>query len=183
MAYRAYPTLRVIAQSGSSLSDTPSASFISILPKFRRWRASSLFVGIDRTSKFAVTQPVDKANRKTPWELLEHLLQAAPYHIHIIHTDNGILFAEQPRNRNTAHSRPMCFDMICNANEIEHRLTKSNHPWNNGKDERMNQTIKDATVKRCHYDNHEQLRIHLADFIAAYNFVRWLKTIKGLTPR
>ena len=112
---------------------------------------------------------------------MDHLMRHyIPYHIL---TDNGIQFAEQPRNRNTAHSRPMCFDMICNANEIEHRLTKSNHPWNNGKDERMNQTIKDATVKRCHYDNHEQLRIHLADFIAAYNFVRWLKTIKGLTPR
>ena len=41
-----------------------------------------LFVGIDRTSKFAVTQLVDKANRKTAWEFLEHLLEAVPYHIH-----------------------------------------------------------------------------------------------------
>ena len=31
------------------------------------------FVGIDRTSKFAVTQLVKKANRKTAWEFLEHL--------------------------------------------------------------------------------------------------------------
>ncbi|PTM99699.1 integrase-like protein, partial [Rhodovulum imhoffii] len=30
-------------------------------------------------------------------------------------TDNGIQFAEQPRNRNTAHSRQMRFDMICEA--------------------------------------------------------------------
>jgi IS30 family transposase len=91
-----------------------------------------LFVGIDRTSKFAVTQLVDKANRKTAWEFLEHLLEAVPYHIHNILTDNGIQFAEQPRNRNTAHSQPMRFDMICNANGIEHRLTKPNQPWTNG---------------------------------------------------
>ena len=37
-----------------------------------------LFVAIDRTSKFAVAQLVDKANRKTAWEFLEHLLEAVP---------------------------------------------------------------------------------------------------------
>ncbi len=80
-----------------------------------------LFVGIDRTSKFAVTQLVDKADRRTAWEFLEHLLKAVPYRIHTILTDNpvsseverGIQFAEQPRNRNTAWSRQMRFDMIC----------------------------------------------------------------------
>jgi transposase InsO family protein len=51
----------------------------------------------------------------------------------------------------------MRFDMICEANGIEHRLTKPNHPWTNGQVERMNRTIKDATVKRFHYDNHDQL--------------------------
>jgi hypothetical protein len=53
-----------------------------------------LFVGIDRTSKFAVTQLVDKADRRTAWEFLEHLLKAVPYRIHTILTDNGIQFAE-----------------------------------------------------------------------------------------
>ena len=35
---------------------------------------------------------------------------------------------------------------------IEHRFTKINHPWTNGQVERMNRTIKDATVRRFHYD-------------------------------
>jgi transposase InsO family protein len=141
-----------------------------------------LFVDIDRTSKFAVTQLVDKAYRRTAWEFLEHLLKAVPYRIHTILTDNGIQFADQPRNRNTAWSRQMRFDMICEANDIEHRLTKPNHPWTNGQVERMNRTIKEATVKRFHYESHDQLRVHLADFIAAYNFARRLKTLSGLTP-
>ena len=76
----------------------------------------------------------------------------------------------------------MRFDMICEANGIEHRLTEPNHPWTNGQVERMNRTIKDATVKRFHYDDHDQLRTHLADFMAAYNFARRLKTLGGLTP-
>ena len=141
-----------------------------------------LFVAIDRTSKFAVTQLVEKADRKTAWEFLEYLLSIIPYRIHTILTDNGIQFADQPRNRNTAWSRPMRFDMICEAHGIEHRLTKPNHPWTNGQVERMNRTIKEATVKRFHYDSHEQLRTHLNDFMAAYNFGRRLKTLSGLTP-
>jgi transposase InsO family protein len=94
----------------------------------------------------------------------------------------GIQFAEQLRNRNTIYSRPMRFDMICEANGIERRLTKPNHPWTNGQVERINRTIKDATVKRFHYDSHDQLRAHLGDYMAAYNFARRLKTLNGLTP-
>ena len=46
----------------------------------------------------------------------------------------------------------------------------------------MNRTIKDATVKRYHYDSHDQFSRHLADFVSAFNFARRLKTLKGLTP-
>ncbi|SEK03171.1 hypothetical protein SAMN05428950_11524, partial [Sphingomonas sp. OV641] len=31
-----------------------------------------------------------KADRRTAWEFLEHLLKAVPYRIHTILTDNGI---------------------------------------------------------------------------------------------
>lgn len=52
-----------------------------------------LFVGIDRTSKFAVTQLVDKADRRTAWKFLGNLLKALPYRIQTILTDNSIQFA------------------------------------------------------------------------------------------
>ena len=51
--------------------------------------------------------------------------------------------------------------MICDANKFDHRLTKPNHPWTNGQVERMNRTIKEATVKRYHADDHDQLRRNL----------------------
>ena len=53
-----------------------------------------LFVGIDRTSKFTVAQLVATADRKTAWEFLQHMLEAVPYQVHSILTDNGIQFAE-----------------------------------------------------------------------------------------
>ena len=37
-----------------------------------------LFVAIDRTSKFAVTQLLEKADRNTAWESLKHLLSILP---------------------------------------------------------------------------------------------------------
>lgn len=72
--------------------------------------------------------------------------------------------------------------MACARNDIEHRTTKAKHPWTNGQVERMNRTIKDATVKRYYYESHDQLRQHLSDFVSAYNFGRRLKNLKGLTP-
>ena len=143
-----------------------------------------LFVAIDRTSKFAFAQLVEKANRVTASAFLVALIEAVPYRIHTVLTDNGIQFRYPPRHAKGPTARYMThmFDMRCRDNGIEHRFTKINHPWTNGQVERMNRTIKDATVKRFHYDSHEQLRRHLHDFIDAYNFGRRLKTLKGLTP-
>lgn len=154
-----------------------------------------LFVGIDRTAKFAVAQLVETAYRKAAWEFLQDMLEAVPGQVHTSLTDRaigtpfvqetmarGIQFAEQSRNRHTIYSRPLRFDMICEANGIEHHLTKPNHPWTNGQGERMSRTNKEATGKRLAYDSHDQLRVHLADFIAAYNFARRLKTLNGFAP-
>ena len=74
------------------------------------------------------------------------------------------------------------FDLLCRAHGIEHRLTKPNHPWTNGQVERMNRTLKEATVRRYHYDSHHQLRQHIQTFLDAYNFAKRLKTLNGLTP-
>ena len=143
-----------------------------------------LFVGIDRTSKFAFVQLHERADRPTAVKFLEALVAVVPYRLHTILTDNGIQFADLPRNRDgwTARFRVHRFDQICRDNGIEHRLTKPNHPWTNGQVERMNRTIKNATVKRYHYDSHDELRTHLGNFVDAYNFARRLKTLKGLTP-
>ena len=51
-----------------------------------------------------------------------------------------------------------------------------------GQVERMNRTIKDATVKRYRYDGHDQPRTHLQLFVDAYDHARRLKTLRGLAP-
>ncbi|MEM6974341.1 MAG: integrase core domain-containing protein, partial [Pseudomonadota bacterium] len=51
-----------------------------------------------------------------------------------------------------------------------------------GQVERMNRTLKEATVRRYHHDNHDALREHLRTFLEAYNSAKRLKTLKGKTP-
>ena len=138
-----------------------------------------LFVAIDRTSKFAFVELHHEAGKMIAAQFLRNLIAAVPYKIHTILTDNGIQFTNQERHK---YAFRHIFDRVCDENNIEHRLTKVKHPWTNGQVERMNRTIKEATVRRYHYDNHEQLRQHLNDFVAAYNFGHRLKTLKGLTP-
>ena len=143
-----------------------------------------LFVAIDRTSKFAFARLLNKADTRTARAFLDELVEAVPYKIHTVLTDNGIQFADLPKNRAgaTAMLRGHPFDRACHRHGIEHRLTKPHHPWTNGQVERMNRTLKEATVKRYHYDSHDQLRQHLSAFLAAYNHAKRLKSLRGLTP-
>ncbi len=52
-----------------------------------------LFVAIDRTSKFAFAQLHEKATRQIAADFLHALVEAVPYKIHTVLTDNGVQFA------------------------------------------------------------------------------------------
>jgi transposase InsO family protein len=138
-----------------------------------------LFVAIDRTSKFAYAELHPDQTRDTACQFLLRVIAAVPYHIHTILTDNGIQFTNRLKDK---WAFKHLFNRICEQHGIEHRLTKINHPWTNGQVERMNRTLKEATVKRYYYETHEQLKEHLSQFLMAYNFARRLKTLQGLTP-
>jgi transposase InsO family protein len=89
------------------------------------------------------------------------LIKAVSYKIHTVLTDNGIQFTKR---EGTEAYWVIPFDRLCDALGIEHRLTKINHPWTNGQVERMNRTIKEATVRRYYHQSHDHLKQHLTRF-------------------
>lgn len=140
-----------------------------------------LYVAVERLSKYAYAEVHFSANATLAAQFLKNLIFAVPYKIHRILTDNGIQFTYRllsKRPKNKIHS----FDAVCNEYNISHRLTQFKHPWTNGQAERMNRTLKQATVKQYHYDTIAQLKQHLHDFLNAYNFAKKLKSLKFITP-
>ncbi len=139
-----------------------------------------LFVAIDRTSKFTYVELHPRMTKMIAAQFLRNTIKLLPYHIHTILTDNGIQFTNRKQDK---HAGEHIFAQeagfahrVCREHEIEHRLTKINHPWTNGQVERMNRTIKEATVKRYYYENKNQLEKHLEGFMMAYNYAKRLKT-------
>lgn len=139
-----------------------------------------LFVAIDRTSKFTFAQIYPKQNVANASNFLKLLVQIVPYKIHKVLTDNGIQFSDhaQTKERYKLHQ----FTMTCQAYGIEHRLTKVRHPWTNGQVERMNRTIKEATIKIYHYEDREKISDHVNDYLLAYNYGKRLRSLKFQTP-
>ena len=117
-----------------------------------------LFVAIDRTCKLAYAELHTDKKKMTPVKFLRNVIAALPYKIHTILTDNGAQFTHRKQHKPASMH---LFDRVCHEYNIEHRLTKINHLWTNSQMERINQTIKEATVKRYHYSAHAQLKTHL----------------------
>jgi len=138
-----------------------------------------LFVAIDRTSKVAFAELHPRATRMIAAGFLRRVLDKLPYKAHKVLTDNGVQFTAQPHQLLPGgHS----FDRVCTEYGVEHRLTKPAHPWTNGQVERMNRTLKEATVQRYYYQTTAELNAHLQAFLLAYNHAKRLKTLRGLTP-
>lgn len=87
-----------------------------------------LFVAIDRTSKFVYVELLKKYGKIEAAQFLRNLIKSLPYKIHTVLTDNGIQFTNQERHK---HAWTHIFDRVCCENNIDHRLTRVNHPWTN----------------------------------------------------
>jgi hypothetical protein len=162
-----------------------------------------MFVAIDRTSKFAFVELHEKATTAVSRQFMLHLIAAIPYKIHTVLTDISCASARAPSDgiqfttpgaggsavplikeaiANGEIFRAHAFEYTCAKADIEHRTTKAKHPWTNGQAERMNRTIKEATVKVYHYDDLESLKAHVLAFVTAYNFAKHLKALRWRTP-
>jgi transposase InsO family protein len=146
-----------------------------------------MFLAIDRVSKFAHVAFLDASTKLNGAAFLREVVEVFPYQIHTVLTDNGMAFADLPKNRGRypeieAFFGGHIFDRVCDQHGIIHKLTKPYHPWTNGQAERMNRTVKEATIKTFHYPDLKALQAHVLVFVTAYNFAKHLKALRWRTP-
>jgi IS30 family transposase len=143
-----------------------------------------LFVGIDRKTRYVYAELYNEMTTKNTCIFLENLVAHCPFKIHKILTDNGAQFTYKllAKHLKPKDGKVHRFDVICNENSIEHRLTQFRHPWTNGLVERMNRTIKEATTKIYFYENLDELKKHLTLWLKYYNYEKKLKSLKFKSP-
>ena len=116
-----------------------------------------------------------------------------PFYITHILTDNGLEFTDKWARGKGFVSGNHIFDKECSLQDdkskqqaIEHRLTVPYIPQTNGMVERVNGTIKNATIKAEDYTSIEDLKVELNKFLIYYNFNRrhgsLRKELKVRTP-
>ena len=69
-----------------------------------------LFVAIDRTSKFAFVRLVESAGKMEAAQFLRDFIEAVPYRIHTVLTDNGVQFTSR---RQDIYDSQHIFDRVC----------------------------------------------------------------------
>jgi len=145
----------------------------------KKW---SLFVAIDRETKFTFAEIFSKKTMENSVLFLENVYKFFPYKIHTILTDNGLQFSYRALQEALKPDNVHPFDTLCAQHNTEHRLTQFAHPWTNGQVEKMNHIIKSATLKLFHYETIDDYSKHLAKFLNYYNFGKKLKSLRFKSP-
>lgn len=141
-----------------------------------------LFVAIDRATRWVFVQIKSHKTAAAARSFLNALHKACPIKMQKILTDNGKeftdrLFASRERQATGNHE----FDQLCQALNIEHRLTKPRTPRTNGMVERFNGRIADV-LKTHRFTSGEDLEQTLMRYVALYNHQLPQSALKSKTP-
>jgi transposase InsO family protein len=134
-----------------------------------------LFVWIDDHSRWLLA---DLLPDRTMWSsniFLETMALRAPFLVECHFSDNGGEY-----KGNSTHA----FVAGCLRLGIEQRFTKPNHPWTNGKAERVIQTILREWYRpnKNSFKNLDEMKQSLYKYIDWYNHERKHQGINNLTP-
>lgn len=144
---------------------------VTYLPKFEKQKYY-LFVAIDRATRLLYYKVYKNKSSANAVDFLKECKAFFPFYITHILTDNGLEFTDKWARGKGFVSGNHVFDIECKADEIEHRLTAPYTPQTNGMVERVNGTIKNATIKAEDYTNIEEVEKDLNKFLIYYNFNR-----------
>lgn len=145
----------------------------------KRWY---LFTCIDRVSKVAFVSVSERKTKENGASFLKKVLSFYPYKLHYILTDNGFEFCYDalPKGKKTKKVHP--FANLCKKNTIQHRRIKFRHPWTNGMVERFNGKVKKNVLRKYLFNDVDDLKTKLTEYVNDYNFTIRLKGLGYKTP-
>ncbi len=147
-----------------------------------------LFVAIDRATRSLYYQIYDAKTSENAEDFMQRCLDFFPFKITHVLTDNGFEFTNKliKNKKGESCKKHGKLDIICQQNNVEHRLTKVGTPKTNGMVEKANDIIKQKTVKRNTYQNFQEMNDDLTRFLIHYNLYRrhgsLRKELKVKTP-
>jgi transposase InsO family protein len=147
---------------------------VTYLPRFNG-KKHYLFVAIDRATRLMYYRVYDAKTAENAQDFLNRCVEEGfPFVIDIVLSDNGLEFTNKLiiSKKGNACTKPSKFDETCEKHGIDHRLTKPAMPKTNGMVERVNGTIKNATILRTKYATLNEMVAELDKFLIHYNFTK-----------
>lgn len=144
---------------------------VTYLPKLQSVKYY-LFVAIDRATRLLHYKVYENKTAVNAVNFLEEVKDIFPFYITHILTDNGLEFTDKFVSKNKKPTGNHQFDLRCNKDSIDHRLTAPFTPQTNGMVERVNGTIKDKTIKLTQYKDLDELKVDMNKFLIYYNLNR-----------
>ena len=144
---------------------------VTYLPKLEGIK-NYLYVAIDRATRLLFFKVYTHKTAGNAVDFLDQCQSCFPFYISHVLTDNGAEFTDKFTNRKNKASGNHEFDMACIEEHIDHRLTAPATPKTNGMVERVNGTIKEATIKVLTYKDKTELKADLNKFLVYYNLNR-----------
>ena len=140
-----------------------------------------LYVAIDRASRWVYYEVRANRKQRSGRAFVANLLEAAPFAVTHILTDNEGAFTDR-LNRPTGNpSGKHPVDQLCAAHGVEHRLIPPRHPQTNGMVERFNGRITEV-LAAVHLRNREELEAALSHYRRLYNHHIPQKALNGQAP-
>ena len=127
-----------------------------------------IHIAVDRSTRLMYLELHSDKKASTTAAFLESAIAFFPFHIHRVLTDNGKEYTLNNHKGNKESNLTWVFDFICEAYGISHRRTEPYTPQTNGLVERLNGTVKWATLKIHTYANKEDMNSDLLSFMLIY---------------
>lgn len=160
---------------------------VTYLPKFDGTKYY-LFVAIDRATRLMIYKVYDAKTSTNTDDFAQLAKDFFPFTITHILTDNGLEFTNRliVSKKGKPCEKSSLLDEFCKRENIDHRLTKPHTPKTNGMVERVNGTIKNATILKEEYADKMEMEKSLQKFLLYYILFRrhssLYKELKVRTP-